>query len=183
MSDFSDFSDFGEMDDLPADAVATPPPAPDFSAPSPSPSAVGGNPDEAMPVAMDFVDAIVWGEHNKVWALIGTDGRAEVLEVATKRGMDEGLAARLAVDNGSPAETREFLADLVNGLRSELAGNDLDSITYGVDANESVPGRVAIKMFVPLHKLLGGTLPIGTLFLVPEADTWRVERLIPLTSK
>ena len=104
-------------------------------------------------------------------------------DVATKRGMDEGMAARLAVDDASPSETREFLADLVNGLRSELAGNDLDHITFELDRGETQPGRAAIKMFVPLHQLLGGTLPIGTLYLVPENDAWRVERLIPLTSK
>ena len=169
MSDFSDFS--GDFSDLSGG----------FS--EPSGGVVGGNFDDAMPVAEDFIEAVVWGDHSKVWELIGTAGRSEVLEVATKRGMDEGMAARLAIDNGSPAETREFLTDLVNGLRSELAGNDLDHITYEVDQAQSEAGRAAIRMFVPLHQLLGGTLPIGTLFLVPETDIWRVERLIPLPSK
>ncbi|MGH9223555.1 MAG: hypothetical protein ACRD2W_07155 [Acidimicrobiales bacterium] len=169
-------SDFGDLGDFSADFTG------DLQPKSDAPPSAAGF-DEAVPVAEDFIEAVVWGEHNKVWDLIGTTGRSEVLEVATKRGMDEGLAARLAVDNGSPSETREFLADLVNGLRSELAGNDLDSITYEVDEDRSEAGRAAVKMFVPLHKLLGGTLPIGTLYLVPENDTWRVERLIPLTSK
>ena len=130
-----------------------------------------------------FIDGVVWGDHNAVWDLISSGGRDEVLDVATKRGMDEGQAERLRTNTGSPAETNEFLQDLVNGLRAELAGNDLDHITFEVDEKETVPGRTAVKMFVPLHPLLGGTLPIGTVFVVPEGDAWKVERLIPLTSK
>ncbi len=140
-------------------------------------------PDGAIKAAEQFIDAVVWGDHNLVWKLIGTDGRQEVLEVATKRGMDEGLATRLATDAGSPAETNEFLADLVNGLRSELSGNDLDRITYELEADESGVDRAVVKLHVPLHPLLGGTLPIGTLFLVTEGGEWRVSRLVPLTSK
>jgi hypothetical protein len=97
--------------------------------------------------------------------------------------MDEALAERLRSNTGSPAETNEFLADLVNGLRAELAGNDLDHITYALDDEQTGPGKAAVKMFVPLHPLLGGNLPIGTLYLVVEGEAWKVERLIPLSSK
>jgi hypothetical protein len=78
---------------------------------------------------------------------------------------------------------REFLTDLVNGLRSELSGNDLDHLTYELDEGESAGDRAAVVMHVPLHPLLGGTLPVGTLYLALESGEWRVERLIPLTSK
>jgi hypothetical protein len=77
----------------------------------------------------------------------------------------------------------EFLVDLVNGLRAELAGNDLDHLTYTLDEAESNGNRVAVIMHVPLHPLLGGTLPVGTLYLAVESGDWKVERLIPLTSK
>lgn len=139
--------------------------------------------EQAVGAAEVFIEGVVWGDHNAVWALIGASGRDEVLDVATKRGMDEALAERLRGNTGSPAETNEFLADLVNGLRSELAGNDLDHITYAVDEEQTGPGKTAVKMFVPLHPLLGGTLPIGTLFLVAEGEAWKVERMIPLSSK
>ncbi len=139
--------------------------------------------EKAVQTTASFIDAVVWGDHGKVWALIGDTGRGEVLDVATKRGMDEGLAARLRGDTASPAENNEFLTDLVNGLRAELSGNDLDNITFELDADETGPERAAVKMFVPLHPLLGGTLPIGTVYLAPEGGEWRVERLIPLTSK
>ncbi|MFP5318590.1 MAG: hypothetical protein ACLGI2_09875 [Acidimicrobiia bacterium] len=144
---------------------------------------MSGSAEGAVKAATEFVDAIVWGDHNVVWRLIGSEGRTEVLEVATKRGMDEGLAARLHGDTASPAEMNEFLADLVNGLRSELSGNDLDNVTFEVDEAETDADKAVVKLHVPLHPLLGGTLPIGTLFLVSEAGEWRVSRLIPLTSK
>lgn len=171
-----DLGGFGAPMQMPSAPMASEPLIPE--PPKPPPPV-----DEAVGVADVFVDAIVWGDHNKVWALIGNDGRAEVLEVATKRGMDEGLAARLQSDTGSPAETNEFLADLVNGLRSELAGNDLDHITFELEPDESRGDRAAVKMLVPLHPLLGGTLPIGTVYMGAEDGAWRVERLIPLTSK
>jgi hypothetical protein len=126
---------------------------------------------------------VVWGDHAKVWEALGSGGRSEVLEVATKRGMDEGLAARLGAGTASSSEMNEFLVDLVNGLRAELAGNDLDHLSYELDEDESGGGRAAVTMHVPLHPLLGGTLPVGTLYLAVESGAWKVERLIPLTSK
>lgn len=137
----------------------------------------------ALDVAAAWMDAIVWGDHPKVWELIGVEGRTELLEVATKRGMDEGLASRLSADAASPSETNEFLQDLVNGLRSELAGNDLDNVTYEIDEAETEPDRAAVKMFVPLMAYFGGTLPIGTVYIALEGTNWKVARLIPLTSK
>ncbi len=146
--------------------------------------ATGGQSVEgATRTAALFIDAVVWGEHHKVWELIGSEGRDEVLEVAVKRGMDEGLAARLRAGTGNPGETNEFLADLVNGLRSELAGNDLDHVSFELDAAKSDRERASVVMHVPLHPNLGGTLPIGTLELSSDGTSWYVERMIALTSK
>ncbi len=143
----------------------------------------GGALEEATKAAAAFIDAVVWGEHHKVWELLGTQGRDEVLEVATKRGMDEALATRLRTGTGSPGETNEFLADLVNGLRSELAGNDMDNVSFELDATASDSLRANVVMHVPLHPNLGGTLPIGTVELSHDGTAWKVERMIPLTSK
>ena len=138
---------------------------------------------DATATASAFIEAVIWGEHNKVWELLASSGRNEVLEVATKRGMDEALAARLGSGTGSPAETNEFLADLLNGLRTELAGNDLDHLIFELDEARSGGGRAKVVMHVPLHPNLGGTLPIGTVDLATEGSAWRVERLVPFTSK
>ena len=137
----------------------------------------------ALKVAAEWIDAIVWGDHPKVWALSGVEGRTELLDIGTKRGMDEGLASRISTDAASPSEMNEFLADLLNGLRAELAGNDLDNVTYEISEEETTPDRAAVKMFVPLVAYFGGTLPIGTVYIVQEGADWKVAKLIPLTSK
>ena len=140
-------------------------------------------PGDALKAAASFIDAVVWGEHHKVWELLGAQGRNEVLEVATKRGMDDALAGRLRSGTGGASETNEFLADLVNGLRGELAGNDLDNVSFELDPANSDSQRATVVMHVPLHPNLGGTLPIGTLELSNDGTGWRVERMIALTSK
>lgn len=153
--------------DLPGDTVPPGPPPP----------------QAAFDAARDFVDGITWGEHRKVWELLATDGRNAVLEVASARGMDESQVARLREGSGSDAETDEFLADLVNGFRADLAGNDLDSLQYLSDAIPTEAGRANVVAHVPLHHDLGGTLPVATLQMVDEGGTWRVERLVPFASK
>lgn len=137
----------------------------------------------AVKAAEEFVTAIVWGDHRLVWELLSLDGRATVLGVASARGMDEGQAARLREGNASESETTEFLTDLVNGLRADLAGNDLDHLVYEPGPPSAEPGRAAVVMLVPLYPPLGGTLPVGTVELVTEVGAWKVERMVPLTSK
>jgi hypothetical protein len=135
--------------------------------------------DQAVSTAASFIDAVVWGEHNKVWELIGAEGRTEVLEVAVKRGMDEGLAGRLAADAASPSETNEFLADLVNGLRADLAGTDLDTLQYALDPEPAQGGRTRVQLSAPLPAILGEGLPVGSVELSDDGGRWRVEALVP----
>lgn len=137
----------------------------------------------AVEVAREFVTGIVWGEHRTVWNLLAAEGRAKVLSVAANRGMDEGLSARLREGTASESETNDFLTDLVNGLRADLAGNDLDNLLYEPAPGQVEAGRAKVVMLVPLHPPLGGTLPVGTVELINENGTWRVERLVPLVSK
>ena len=137
-------------------------------------------PDET---ARTFVDAVVWGEHNLVWDLLGLEARTTVLKVAVNRGMDEALAARLRDGTASGPEREEFLADLVNGLRNDLAGNDLDNLEYELDTSPNEPGRARVVVQAPLNPLLGGYLPAASVDLADEAGQWKVERLLPLTSK
>ncbi|MGI9033130.1 MAG: hypothetical protein ACR2HY_05525 [Acidimicrobiales bacterium] len=148
--------------------------------------------DEAVPsekamapdeTARAFVDAVVWGEHRRVWDLLGLEGRTTVLKVAANRGMDEVLVARLRDGMASGAEREEFLADLVNGLRADLAGNDLDALEYELDAAPAEPGRSRVVIQAPLNPLLGGYLPAASVELSNEAGSWKVERLVPLTSQ
>lgn len=143
----------------------------------------------AIDVAREFVDAVVWGEHLKVWGLMGLEARTTVLKVAANRGMDEGLVARLRDGTASTAERDEFLADLLNGLRADLSGNDLDSLQYEEDADAPEPGRARVVISVPVAVGFGGgSLPVGSVELATESSTngeaeWRIERLVPQVTK
>lgn len=127
-----------------------------------------------------FVDAVVWGEHNQVWELFGLEARTTVLNVARKRGMDEALIARLRDGTASESERNDFLSDLVNGLRADLAGNDLDHLEYELDETEQPePGRARVVIHTPLPPTLGGTLPVASVELSISDGAWTVERLTP----
>ncbi len=138
--------------------------------------------------AREFVDAVVWGEHRKVWDLMGLEARTTVLKVASDRGMDEGLVARLRDSTASDAERDEFLADLITGLRADLAGNDLDALEYEEDAEPIEAGRARVVILVPVAVGFGGNLPVGSVELATESSTvgeaaWRIQRLVPQVTK
>ena len=138
-----------------------------------------GSTVEATTTARTFVEAIAWGEHRRVWELLGPEGRKTVLRVAVKNGMDEALAARLRDGTAGPGETEEFLAELLTGLRADLAGNDLDTLEYSADADERTD-QVRVLLTAPVPPLLGPVgLPVGSLELVRHDGQWLVERLTP----
>ena len=142
----------------------------------------------ALDAAREFVDAVVWGEHRKMWDLMGIEARTTVLKVASDRGMDEALVARLRDGTAGDAERDEFLMDLMAGLRADLAGNDLDALEYEEDAEPPEPGRARVVISVPVALGFGGNLPVGSVELAEESSTsgeseWRVQRLVPQVSK
>ena len=141
--------------------------------------------DAALETAQAFISAIAWGEHRRVWELLGDEGRTTVLRVAATRGMDQSLATRLRDGTASAEEQEEFLGDLLNGLRADLAGNDLDTVKYEVDPEGTSPGRARVKLLAALPEPLaiGGDLPVGTVELVDENGGWRVDRLVPQMSR
>ncbi len=141
-------------------------------------------PDSPVGVAKAFIDAIAWGDHKKVWELLAPEGRRTVLRIATKHGMDAALAARLREGTAGSAESEEFLIELVNGLRADLLGNDLDSLQYAEDtAPDPDPARVRVVLTAPLVEALAvasAGLPIGSVELTADDGQWRVERLVPV---
>ncbi|MDP9419292.1 MAG: hypothetical protein M3P53_03940 [Actinomycetota bacterium] len=136
-------------------------------------------------VAKGFVDAIVWGEHHRVWDLLSAEGRRTVLRVGASRGMDDALIARLRDGTAATSEREDFLGDLVNGLRADLAGNDLDAVEAELDNDDTAPaGTARVMMVAPVPAVLNlPGLPVAAVDLVEEAGEWRVERIIPRTSK
>ena len=138
-------------------------------------------------VAKTFVDAVAWGEHHTVWDLLSSEGRHVVLRVGATRGMDQDLATRLGDDTASAVEREEFLTDLVTGLRADLAGNDLDNLDAERMDDDSAPvdgGRVRVLLVLPLPDILAVPgLPVAEVEMVEETGRWRVEKLLPRTSK
>ena len=136
-------------------------------------------------VAKAFVDAIVWGEHHRVWDLLSAEGRRTVLRVGASRGMDDALVARLRDGTAAGFEREEFLGDLVNGLRADLAGNDLDAVEAELDNDEAaLDGTARVMLVAPTPAVLNlPGLPVAAVDLVEEAGEWRVERIVPRTSK
>jgi len=148
-------------------------------APPGDPQVVGAGPADATSAARMFVEAVAWGEHRTVWDLLGPEGRKTVLRVGVKNGMDEALAARLRDGTAGMTESEEFLGELVDGLRADLAGNNLDDLEYAAD-DEHAPGQVRVVLTAPVPPLLGPVgLPVGSVELANIDGVWRVERLTP----
>lgn len=129
-----------------------------------------------------FVDAVAWGEHRTVWDLLGAEARSTVLRVAVNQGMDEALAARLGEGTATGAELNEFLVELVNGLRADLQGADVDALEYELDTSETEAGRAKVQLTSPMPAELGGGLPACFAELTQENGRWQVERLVPRRS-
>ncbi len=134
--------------------------------------------DPAVATARTFVAAVAWGEHHTVWDMLSKEGRAVVLRVASKRGMDEAMVARLRDGTAASSEREQFLTDLVNGLRADLEGTNLDGLDYEPDPAPE-PGRARVILVTPMPAGLSAGLPVGSIELTEEAGGWRVERLLP----
>ncbi|MBA3286970.1 MAG: hypothetical protein H0U21_02945 [Acidimicrobiia bacterium] len=139
--------------------------------------------DAAVDAARAFVHAVAWGEHHTVWKLLARDGRKAVLRVALGRGMDDVLASRLREDRAETDELDAFLTDLVNGLRADLQGADLDTVGFEpVDAMTD-DRSVSVVLTTPTAPEIArhgiDSLPIATLELVEEDSTWRVVAIRP----
>ncbi|GAC1534350.1 MAG: hypothetical protein NVS3B12_14980 [Acidimicrobiales bacterium] len=122
-----------------------------------------------------FLDAVVWGEHLVVWELLGASVRARLLRIAVDRGMDEALAARLRAGTAALRERDLFLADLVNGLRADLDGCDLDTLETRPDpltASGTTTPHVQVVSALPLPL---GDLPVGSYELVVQDGKWRID--------
>ena len=134
--------------------------------------------DGAIATAHAFVDAVAWGEHTTVWELLAPEARVALLEVATRRGMDALLAARLREGTAGDDERDEFLADLLHGLRAELAGVDIDELRCALgEGGTTVEDSVLVHLLVDVPTELGDAVPVGSVELVAEAGRWLVIRL------
>ena len=144
---------------------------------------LSGSP-EPVAAAAEFVAAVAWGEHLRVWELLSPEARRVVLRVAVGRGMDDALSARLRDGTAGRAERDAFLTDLVNGLRADLRGNDLDALNYQPDPDPYGdvvdPDRTRVLLVAPVvSAALGEPLPVASIELVRHDGQWRIEHLLP----
>lgn len=144
--------------------------------------------DAAVDAARSFVHAVAWGEHRTVWELLALDGRKAVLRVALGRGMDDVLASRLREDRAEAQELDAFLTDLVNGLRADLAGADLDTVGFEPAAATGGDRSVSVVLTTPTAPEIARhgieSLPIATVQLVAEGTNgWRVASIAPRLAK
>ncbi|CAN5537974.1 hypothetical protein BH18ACT1_BH18ACT1_06220 [soil metagenome] len=132
-------------------------------------------------VARAFLDAVLWGEHSKVWELLDDTARRTVLQVATRGGLGAVPAARMREGTASSAERDRFLTALVHGLRRDLAGTDLDTIVLTLLEPPSA-GTAVVLLELPVAEALGGPVPAGSIELSEDGDAgWRITRLVPTT--
>lgn len=139
---------------------------------------------DPVATAQAFVGAVAWGEHTTVWALLGPAAQVAVLDVATRRGMNPLLAARLREGTAADHERDDFLADLLNGLRAELPGVDLDAVRCvpSVDG-PTERGSSLVHLVAEVPAELGPPVPVGYVELVEVLDVldgagrWTVVRL------
>ncbi|MDQ3176464.1 MAG: hypothetical protein M3Q72_02815 [Actinomycetota bacterium] len=128
--------------------------------------------------AKAFVGAVAWGEHTTVWDLLAPDARIAVLDLATRRGMDPLLAARLREGTAGDDERDGFLADLLHGLQAELVGVEVDELRYlSGDGGTTVEDSVLVHLVADVPAELGAAVPVGRIELVITGGRWSVVRL------
>jgi len=136
----------------------------------------GGDP---VDTAQAFISALAWNEHTTVWDLLSPAARAAVLDLATRRGMDALLAARLREGTTGHEERDEFLADLLRGLRRAMPGVDFEALRcVRGGSGATVACSVLVHLVVGAPAELGGDVPVGRIELVADVDgRWSVVRL------
>jgi hypothetical protein len=133
-------------------------------------------------VADRFVQAIVWGEHVVVWAMLSEAGREHVLEAGGRRGLDPLQAQRIRQGTSPQDELDSFLTGLVHGLRVDFAAVPLDDVRS--EAPTVPEGAVALELALHCPAAFGAdSWAAGSILLSRSENTWLVDRVRPLVSR
>ncbi len=129
-----------------------------------------------------FIQAIVWGEHVVVWAMLSEVGREHVIEAGGRRGLDPLQAQRIRLGTSPQDEMDSFLTGLVHGLRVDFAAVPLDDVRAELP---TVPeDAVAIEIALHCPAAFGeDSWSAGSVLLSRSQDSWLVDRLRPLVSR
>lgn len=136
----------------------------------------------AVEAAERFFGAV--GEHDLrgFWDQMSEGARAYVLELALDRGMDFDLNSRLRQGTATDEEFDTYLDELLEGIKKDLRGLDLQRLAFEAAPEPDVPGKVRVTYSTRMDAMLGDvqpTLPAGSLVMTEEDGEWKVDRLIP----
>lgn len=133
-------------------------------------------------VADRFIQAIVWGEHVVVWAMLSEVGREYVLEAGSRRGLDPLQAQRIRQGTSPQDELDSFLTGLVHGLRVDFAAVPLDDVR--AEAPAVSEGVEALELALHCPAAFGeDSWSAGSILLSRSQDSWLVDRVRPLVSR
>lgn len=141
------------------------------------------SPHSVAGVAREFLDAVLWGEHLKVWQLMSGAARSAALAVAERNGLDALVAARARAGTWTDGEADVLLTDLVKGLRADFGGVDLSKIAIADPEVVTGPAgaRATVALSVPSllpTQLTGGEgWAAGTIDLIETSTGWLVDHL------
>jgi len=133
-------------------------------------------------IAERFVQAIVWGEHVTVWAMMSESGREHVLEAGARRGLDPSQAQRIRQGTSPPDELDSFLTGLVHGLRVDFSAVPLDDVratSLSISTNVDV---VEVSLHCPAT-FGEGRWSAGSIVLSRSGDSWMVDRVNPVVTR
>jgi hypothetical protein len=133
-------------------------------------------------VADCFIQAIVWGEHVAVWAMLSDAGREHVLEAGGRRGLDPLQAQRIRQGTGQQDESDSFLTGLVHGLRVDFAAVSLDDVRAEVPP--ILEGAETVEVALHCPATFGeDSWTAGSILLSHADGTWLVDRVNPRVSR
>jgi len=137
---------------------------------------------DPVSIAERFVQAIVWGEHVTVWAMMSDAGREHVLEAGSRRGLDPLQAQRIRQRTSPQDELDSFLTGLVHGLRVDFAAVPLDDVRATSQPILSNLDVVEVSLHCPAT-FGEGQWGAGSIVLSRSGDGWMVDRVKPVVSR
>lgn len=139
---------------------------------------------EAQAAAESFLAAIKKGDHRGVWAMFSDIAQAFVLNRAVDRGMDFDLMSGIRDGTAPEEDVDRYLEELLEGLRRDLRGVDIDRLVYEATPEaESTTRQVRVVYLLEMDMAIGDqrpSIPAGSVIVAPQDDgSWRVDRLVP----
>lgn len=127
-----------------------------------------------------FFGAIADGDPDGLWEAFTEDARAYVLNLAIEQGLDFDVGTAIRDGTARPEDREEYLANLLEGIRHDLRGVDLDNLTYEMAREpETDKIRLSFMVQVGVGPQGGHRIPAGSLLMAREGGIWKVDRLIP----